>query len=80
MFTGANHEPTGLHLMLLKWTIYILRRLVRPYIKSRFIGLGRFRYKEACLDESDVRGGSLHRKSEFSIDKVYYSTFFLHGA
>lgn len=49
--------------MILKRTIYILS-LVRPHILSRFIGSGRFPYKEACLDgKTRELGVSIERAS-----------------
>ena len=63
-------------LMILKWTICILS-LVRPHILSRFIGSGRFPYKEACLDGKTRGGGgvSIERASLASI-RCTFLTFF----
>ena len=65
-------------LMILKRTIYILS-LVRPHILSRFIGSGRFPYKEACLDGKTRGGVSIERASLASI-RCTILPFFLHGA
>ena len=59
--------------MMLEWTIYILR-LVRPYI--RFIGSGRYPYKEACLDGKTREGLSIERASLASIRCTILLFFF----